>query len=200
MDHIRGHEIGFCRSEIGQDEKTSLNEKISFFDVTSVSLEMGTGEKSQAPKWRTSARFGSRTLARARQGDKQRRPVLAPHRLVWLCALTPNTEYMYQRNETKKKHIIFNTSRRVLHPLRPPSPFSHGRHPCSLYNVSQRTSRPMTDLPRQLGMIGRYIEVLKISRFPGPRLTIVNWSRFIGFICSTDQIVIPCTKHPGAES
>jgi hypothetical protein len=36
-----------------------------------------------------------------------------------------------------------------------------------IYKVCQSTSRP-TDLPRQLGMIGHYIEILKISRFPDP--------------------------------
>jgi hypothetical protein len=39
--YIRGHEIGFGRSEMGQEKKKAIfsNEKISSFDVTSVSSQ-----------------------------------------------------------------------------------------------------------------------------------------------------------------
>jgi hypothetical protein len=42
--YIREHEIGFGRSEMGQEKKKSefSNEKISSFDVTSVRLEKGS--------------------------------------------------------------------------------------------------------------------------------------------------------------
>ena len=41
--YIRGHEIGFGRSEMGQEKKKAIfsNEKISSFDVTSVRLVKG---------------------------------------------------------------------------------------------------------------------------------------------------------------
>ena len=76
---------------------------------------------------------------------------------------------MYQRNKTKKKTYY------SIPPDGPSSssaaavPFLTRAPPRARFTTfSQRTSRPTTDLPRQLGMIGRYIEVLKISRFPGP--------------------------------